>query len=273
MSKSKRIKKLVFSLGFILLSFYNAHAQDSPVEELAFQDQEAIVYKIYYNWKFIWIPAGEVKFLVNEKDDHFEFNVTGYSYESYDSFFKVRDYYTSRTEKENLLPINFRRNILEGNYTCYDSLNFDQEAFKVFEKFGKTEEKARDHHFQLDNVVLDMVSAIYYLRSMPMKDIEKNTNIPFRIFFDKEHFELDIKYKGKTTKKVKDLGKVKALHYQPELVSGYVFQEGDIMDIWISDDQNKIPLQIESPISFGSVKAVLKSAEGLKHKFDYQLNE
>ena len=37
------------------------------------------------------------------------------------------------------------------------------------------------------------------------------------------------------------------------------------MNIWVSDDKNKVPLLIESPISVGSIKAVLKSYSGLRH--------
>ena len=50
-----------------------------------------------------------------------------------------------------------------------------------------------------------------------------------------------------------------------ELVEGYVFEEGSKMKVWFSDDQNKLPLQIESPVSIGSVKAVLLRHEGLKY--------
>lgn len=264
--KLNNLSKHLFFSAVLLLLCFGLKSQDTHIKELSFQDQEQITYKIYYNWKFIWIPAGEVVFKVNEKDDHFEFSVTGYSYESYDSFFKVRDHYLSRTSKEDLLPVNFRRNILEGNYTCYDSLSFNQTDFSVYEKFGKTQEMAEDFNFQLENTVHDMVSAIYYLRSFPIDEIEKDTKLPFRIFFDKEFFNLDIKYVGQKKIKIKELGKVNTLHFQPQLVSGYVFKEGDVMDVYVTEDGNKLPLLIESPISFGSVKAILKTTSGLKYE-------
>ena len=37
------------------------------------------------------------------------------------------------------------------------------------------------------------------------------------------------------------------------------------MNIWVSDDENKVPLMIESPVTVGSVKAVLQSYSGLRH--------
>lgn len=256
----------------MLINFGNLPAQDLSIDQVAFKEGEKIVYKIYYNWKFVWIPAGEVSFSVKENPDSFEFEVYGRSYPSYDSFFKVRDDYVSRVDKSSLLPQTFRRDILEGNYERYDSISFLNRG-KIVEFFGKTREEARRFDFAVEEKVLDMVGCIYYLRSLKLGQFNPGDKIPFRIFFDKELFELNVRVNGKEKKKVKGLGSLSTWHIQPELVTGYVFKEGDIMDIWISDDKNKIPLLIESPISFGMVKAVLKSVDGLKYNYDYNLQE
>jgi hypothetical protein len=39
------------------------------------------------------------------------------------------------------------------------------------------------------------------------------------------------------------------------------------MTVWVGDDENRIPVMIESPVSVGSVKVVLKSYKGLKYDF------
>jgi hypothetical protein len=41
--------------------------------------------------------------------------------------------------------------------------------------------------------------------------------------------------------------------------------EGASMKIWASADGNKVPLMIESPVSVGTVKVVLKSWKNLKY--------
>ena len=50
-------------------------------------------------------------------------------------------------------------------------------------------------------------------------------------------------------------------------IAGNVFKEDSKMTVWVSDDQNRIPVLIESPVSVGSVKVVLKSYKGLKYDF------
>jgi hypothetical protein len=44
------------------------------------------------------------------------------------------------------------------------------------------------------------------------------------------------------------------------------------MKVWVSKDQNRIPLLIESPIAVGSVKAVLMDYKGLRHDAPKKLN-
>lgn len=231
---------------------------DCIADQRPYQDGEEIVYKVYYNWGFLWVAAGEVVFTVEEKNDELVFNVIGRTYKGYDPFFKVRDYYVSHLDKGACKPTFFRRNIQEGKYFRYDSIAFDQQNHKIVEFFGKTKEEAERFEFQLDNWTHDMISVIYHLRSQKATEMKSGHNIPVRIFFDKELFSLNINYVGSNRKRIKGLGKRAVHHFQPELIDGYVFSEGDLMDIWVSADDRQVPLLIESPINIGSVKAVLQ---------------
>jgi len=237
--------------------------------QLPYQDGEEVIYDVYYNWRFVWVPAGQVTFVVTEKESMLHFEVTGKSFPSYDSVFKVRDFYSSEVDKTTLLPKHFKRDILEGKYVRFDSISFDQEGLRLREHFGKCRESAEIFDFNVEQEVHDMISAIYQLRATPIDDLPVDSNIPVGIFFDKEYFHVDINYLGIEEKKIKNLGKVETYHLQPELIDGYVFSEGDKMDIWVSVDENRLPLMIESPISIGSVKAILSSAKGLKEATTY----
>jgi len=265
---SSSLKKLTITILGVCL-YVTVSLGQTCVENLPFQHGEEITYIIYYNWGFLWVPAGEVRFKVEEQEAHLQYEVTGKTFSSYESMFKVRDYYMSKVDKATLEPVSFRRNIHEGNYVRYDSISFDQNNHHLQEYFGKTKESAKLHEFQLDKVVQDMVSVIYKLRTSRVKELAQGDNIPFSIFFDKELFDLNVKYQGLKKTKIKDLGKKYVHHFQPGLIDGYVFSEEDIMDVFVSNDANQVPLMIESPISVGSVKAVLSSTKGLKHEADY----
>lgn len=237
-------------------------------ENKSFGQGEKVVYKVFYNWNFVWLAAGEVTFEVSESESEYRIAATGRTYPSYEWFFKVRDYYYTFIDKETLLPHTFIRDVEEGNYTLYDKVHFDQAAQQGTSKRGKTKESAKLQTFEFDNCIHDMLSLIYKLRNLDYENLEVGQSIPVKMFLDMETYELDIKMKGRKGKKwVKGLGNFDTFQISPELIAGEVFNEDAQMNIWVSDDQNKVPLIIESPVSVGSVKAVLKEYHGLKHPF------
>ena len=84
---------LIISICFILLSFKNEYGIDVDsdlcrIENKSFEGGEKLVYKLYYNWGFVWIPAGETTFYIKENEDTYEISVDGKTYPSYDSFFQ-----------------------------------------------------------------------------------------------------------------------------------------------------------------------------------------
>jgi hypothetical protein len=77
--------------------------------------------------------------------------------------------------------------------------------------------------------------------------------IPFNLFLDNEVYNIYVRYLGKETIRTK-YGKFRTIKFKPLLLKGSIFEGGEKMTVWVSDDANHIPLRIESPISVGSVK-------------------
>jgi hypothetical protein len=96
----------------------------------AFQPGEEMTYKLYYNWNFVWVAAGEVTFKVNDLGDLYHFSAQGRTYSSYEWFYKVRDRYDTYVDKKTLLPVTSIRDVQEGKYRLYDKITFDQQGKK-----------------------------------------------------------------------------------------------------------------------------------------------
>ena len=88
--------------------------------------------------------------------------------------------------------------------------------------------------------------------------------IEVEVFLDNEFYQLAMIYKGKAEVDTK-FGKIKCLKVIPKVVSGRVFKEDEALTVYVSDDLNKIPVLIESPISVGSVKAILEDFDDLRN--------
>ena len=49
--------------------------------------------------------------------------------------------------------------------------------------------------------------------------------------------------------------------------AGRVFKEKESLTVWVTDDDNKIPLLIKAELAVGSLKATLTEFKGLQHSF------
>jgi hypothetical protein len=118
--------------------------------------------------------------------------------------------------------------------------------------------------FAVPNCIQDVLSSIYYARNINFDKYKVEDKIPFDMFLDNEVYHLYIKYMGKETVKTK-YGKFKAIKFKPLLIKGTIFEGGEKMTVWVSDDANHIPLRIESPISVGSVKVDMMQYKNLRY--------
>ncbi len=251
----------------------NLSYEPCDIKNSVFEEGEEIVYKIYYNWNFVWLSAGEVTFRVYDEGDEFHISARGRTYSSYEWFFKVRDNYDSYIDKENLLPRVSIRDVHEGNYQRYDKVTFNQNANTAQSLRGKTRAEASTETFNIDGCMHDVLSIVYYMRNLDFNNMSTGTEVPVKIFLDRETYPLKVKYQGtESNTKIKGMGRYRTHKFSPELIAGEVFKEGDEMTVYVSQDENKIPLLIESPVSVGSVKVVLKSYKGLKYDFTAKAN-
>ena len=247
----------------------------TAVENGTFKHGEKLTYKIYYNWNFVWLAAGEVTFQVFDEDKQYHYRAHGTTYSSYEWFFKVRDTYDSWVDKNTMLPTYSERSIEEGKYRIFEKINFNQANKKttVTRSKKRGDPETKTEHTVQDNVH-DVLSSLYFLRTIDFAKKQKGAEEPFRIFMDQEEYPLKMRYLGKEEgKKIRGLnGKFNTLKFEPQVIVGNVFKDDTKMAVWVSDDENRIPILIESPVSVGSVKMVLKDYQGLKHELKARKN-
>ena len=237
------------------------------VQNTAFQGGEQVTYKMYYNWKFVWVAAGEVTFRVKDLGEQYYFSAVGRTYRSYDPLFKVRDTYECYVDKNTMLPTVAIRQVEEGKYRLYDQVTFDRKRKVARSLRGKSKETAQVQEYPIDHCIHDILSVIYFARNVDFAEMATGQKIPVDLFMDKETWPLSFTYQGRASqKRIRGNGKYDTMVFSPQLISGEYFQDGDEMKVYVSDDQNRLPLVIESPLSVGYVKAVLKDYRGLKHE-------
>jgi len=268
------MKKLWLSLLPILFLFVSASIPHSPGETTdtcsapnnSFAAGEKIVYKIAFKWGPIWLSAGEASFtLENAKyngADALHAIGSGETYKSYDWFFKVRDKYESYFDAKSMTPYKFIRDVNEGGYSFYQNVTFKPAENKAVSLNGT---------YAVPNCTQDVVSAIYYSRCINWNQYKANDTVPITIFLDDKVYSLHVRYLGKEDIEIKS-GKYHCIVFKPLLIKGTIFKGGEEMKVYVTDDDNKIPVLVSSPILIGEIRCELSSTAGLRNPMKAKVN-
>lgn len=236
-------------------------------KESAFGVGEWFKFRIHYGLVTAGYATLEVKEAVKEEKPVFYAVGYGYTTGMTKMFFKVEDHYQSFIDKNTSKPYQFLRKINEGGYTKNQEGFFNQQKNTVFVKDHKYN---TEKTFPVSENVQDIVSSFYYLRNHPNIDkLKPGESIMIDMFFDDETVKFKLKFVGREIIKTK-FGKIKTMIFRPLVQSGRVFKEEESLTVWISDDDNKIPVSIKASLAVGSLKADLESFKGLKHPFMIQ---
>jgi hypothetical protein len=262
------MKSIKAIIPFMLMWVHIVTHAQCYVDAKAFDPGETLKYGAYYNWGFIWLHAGEVEFTVTSKKyegldvDHLY--AYGTTIKSYDRIFRVRDKYQSYVDPQTLQPLWYERDVTEGNYTAFEDYKFDYENNLINTYVQKRKNPGMYGTLPLTPCLFDVMSAIYYFRSVDFSKYSVGDKIPINMVLDSESYNLYMRYLGKEEVKTRNKKKYKCLKFAVQLVEGSVFKGDEDAIVWVTDDKNKIPVIVEAKIIVGSVKAILTNANGLK---------
>lgn len=256
--------KRILAVFIGVLFIHASHAQANS----AFDSGEWFKFEISYSG---WMKAGEATLRVDDDvlngKPVYHIIGKGKTTGAIRWFFKVRDRYETYMDKKDLVPYRFIRDINEGGHTKNIEIDFDQVNNKAYVHNKK--HKTRKTYDTRPNIQ-DMVSSFYFLRNtLDVNDLTTGDEISAYMFFDEENYGFKIKYLGQETIKTK-FGKVKCLKFRPYVMAGRVFKEEESLTLWVSADENKIPLRIKADLAVGSLRADLEEFKGLKHQFKIQ---
>lgn len=253
--------KKLYTLVTALFIYATLSAGDDfcGIRNKAFISGETINYNVFYYVGGIYVNAGNATFTlstekINNKTCYHAVG-EGRSNSSYDWIFKVRDRYESYFDTANMQPVKFIRNVDEGGYKKQENVTFNQQTNTAITNTGV---------FTVPNCIQDVLSSVYYARNIDFDKYKPGDKIPFSMFLDNEVFNLYLRYMGKENVKTR-YGKFKAIKFKPLLVKGTIFEGGEKMEVWVSDDGNHIPLRIESPIVVGSIKIDMMGYKNIRY--------
>lgn len=265
-------RRILFVLLLLFIPFIGRAQYLCTVSNELLVPGEHLDYQLYYNVGFVWIPAGICEFRVRRtvynKRPVYQLSAQGKSYKSFDVFYRVRDTLISYVDTQNLTPFRAYKYTHEDNWNGIDDFTFRKvnDDWRITTRLKRKRGWKPSVESESDRCGFDIVTSIYRLRcfaSPDMYTLGKRLDIPVRL--DDGEYLVHLTYVGKERIKLYGDGFYNAHAFTLSIIEGNIFKRGDVVKMWISDDRNRIPLLVESPIRVGYVKALFRSGENTKY--------
>lgn len=241
-------KYIVFCLMLVALS----------LSAQVFMDGEKLTFNVKYGIINAAEATLEARTSVYQGVPVWHLSTNAKTHKFFDKIFKVRDRVESWWGKSNLLPYKFAKNLQEGNYRQHRVHIYDHSRGKTtYQRWAYKDNMFNNLEMDMPRDSQDILSAFYYVRNQDLKigeDIFVNItadgrNMPTKVVVHRKERISTI------------FGDVECLVIEPKLAGEAIFKQTGNIYIWLTNDDYKIPVKLESKISFGSFTASLVSAQ------------
>ena len=162
-------------------------------------------------------------------------------------FYKVNDVLESWIDTRSLASLRFVQDFEEGGRDREKRYDIFPDRLAYLEA-GKTERPSVAQP-------LDEGSFLYFVRTLPLRTGE---SYEFNRYFRPDRNPVKIRVLRRERVSV-PAGTFNAVVIQPTIKTKGVFSEDGRAEIWLSDDERRIMLQMKSRLSFGTLNLFLKS--------------
>lgn len=261
---------------FALLAGFSPSTVFGQSVDFPFKTGETATYGAYYNLNFIWLQSGEVTFTVDtvkyRDQKAWRLSAIGKTFKAYDLLMTVRDTFETFSNYETLRPIYSRRIINHGKENSNHQYWFDYKTGKITADIQQSKKETYHGSIPLQDNAFDLLATAYKFRKFDFSKLFVGEKVPYSMIIDKQVANLYFRYLGKENVKTRNGQKFRCHKVSIYLMQGDFFPEGEDMKVWFTDDRNHLPIQVETEILIGSVKALLLEASNLKYPLTSKIN-
>lgn len=181
----------------------------------------------------------------------------------FDKLYKVRDKIESVWNREQNFSYKFEKKLHEGKYRQNRiHYYYPDQNFTIYLKKDKKATKYKEKRFNIPDNTHDILSGFYWIRNQEMV---VGDTLFSELTVDGKSYIGGIRVLRR--EKIKSIyGLKECLVVEPMLQSSSIFKQTGNIYIWLSADENRIPLKIESKVIFGSFKAILTEVKNVTYK-------
>lgn len=263
-----KLKSILLAICLLFMAGVPVLAQ-CKFHNTAFRSGEFLSYNLYFNWKFVWLRAGNASMSVVQSNYKgkaaYRCALITRTSETLDKMFVMRDtllcYNTTDLE-----PLYFRKGAVEGKRYTVDEVFYSYPGGKV--KLKQHRQRFNGEQLWKESVrnecTYDMMSIFMRARSFNPEGWKKGNRVSIPITDGTSIIGAVLEYKGKATVKADNGKKYRCLqlaYLEPE---GKSNKYKEIVRFFVSDDPNHVPVRIDMFLKFGTAKAFLVGTKGVK---------
>ena len=224
------------------------------IQNDAFGVGERLVFDVNYGF----ITAGEAAMWIPSHDSIagrpcYRINFTVNSLPSFSWIYRVEDRYTTFIDVEAIAPLRFEQHVREGSYSRDFWAEFDQPACIA---------RTSEGNYPIPPYVHDIMSAFYYARTIDYSGYKPGDMTTLYNFYKDKSYELGVKFLGRQELEVA-AGTFRTLVVEPLVKEGGLFKSEGRIVIWLTDDERKIPVRVNTKVIVGSIDVELREYSGL----------
>ena len=248
--------------------------RSSDSSGLSFQGGEKLTFVAHYKWGPVNSDVAKAYVTLDSTKINgipvYHCRLFGQTAKFFDVFFKVREDFQSWFTCNGLRPVKFTRDTREGGYSCTNTYRYVRSGADphISVAVNTSRKGAYTARIPLTDCTYDIPSLFYMARNIDFSRIAVGDNYPMTFAIDEDTYTIRFIYQGKANRKVSGVGTVRCHLFSVGVVAGDVFPENADIKLWISDDDNRIPVWFETPINPGTVQGRLLSWSGLKYPFN-----
>ena len=263
----KFLKKSVLTAILLFMVSTTVSAQ-CTFRNTAFKSGEYLAYNLYYNWKFVWVRAGTASMSTIQTTykgkPAYRGSLVTRGNKRVDDFFVLRDTLLCYSSTD-LAPLYFRKGAREGKRYTVDEDFYSYANGKCHVRMHRQRHDGT-HHWKnaaYEDCVFDMMNIFLRARSFDPANWKKGYVVKFPIVDGNGRTPAQIKFLGKETIKADNGLKYRCLRLAyMELEDGKYKR---IVDFYVTDDENHVPVRLDMFLKFGSAKAFLVGMKGTRN--------
>ncbi len=267
------MKKLTLILCALLVAAMASAQNCFPTaSELPFKAGEKIRMGLYFKWGAVntEVATGDLALTESALNGKsvYKASLIADSAPFFSVFYDMHERFETWFALDAVRPLKYYRNTKQGDYRAFNNYIYDWDKKEIHADINFEGRGQQILDIPIHDCVCDITSILFYVRSLDFSGLTPGKKIPISFAIDDTVFDIVMTYRGKDTVKVKRIGKVNAIRFSCQVVSGAMFDGETEMTIWFSDDSNRVPVGFMAPLRIGSVQGWVKQIENLKYPFE-----